>query len=87
MAVARHRQNHIERPAKAIVEAANKGRDAREEREQLVAAAEQGDIATAFLSLERIARRGRGSICHLAAISRSAHCSPYRTHLGIRITL
>jgi hypothetical protein len=55
MAVARHRQNHIERPAKAIVAAANKGKDVREEREQLVAAAEQGDIAAAFLSLERIA--------------------------------
>jgi hypothetical protein len=55
MAVARHRQNHIERPAKAIVAAANKGRDTREEREQLVAAAEQGDVAAAFLSLERIA--------------------------------
>jgi len=53
--VARHRQNHIERPAKAIVAAANKGRDTREEREQLVAAAEQGDVAAAFLSLERIA--------------------------------
>jgi hypothetical protein len=55
MAVARHRQNHIERPAKAIVAAANKGRDTRDEREQLVAAAEHGDVAAAFLSLERIA--------------------------------
>jgi hypothetical protein len=34
MAVARHRQN---RPLKAIVETANKGRDTREKREQLVA--------------------------------------------------
>jgi hypothetical protein len=55
MAVARHRQNHIERPAKAIVAAANKGKDVRDEREQLVAAAEAGDVAAAFLSLERIA--------------------------------
>jgi hypothetical protein len=55
MAVARHRQNHIERPAKAIVQAANKGKDAREEREHVVAAAEAGDVAAAFLSLERIA--------------------------------
>jgi hypothetical protein len=55
MAVARHRQNHIERPAKAIVRAANKGKDVRDEREQLVAAAEAGDVAAAFLSLERIA--------------------------------
>jgi hypothetical protein len=55
MAVARHRQNHIERPAKAIVAAANKGKDVRDEREQLIAAAEGGDVAAAFLSLERIA--------------------------------
>jgi hypothetical protein len=47
--------NHIERPAKAIVAAANKGRDTRDEREQLVAAAETGDVAAAFLSLEKIA--------------------------------
>src|SRR5262249_54563182 len=40
---------------KAILAAANKGRDTREEREQLVSAAEQGDVAAAFLSLERIA--------------------------------
>lgn len=53
--VARHRQNHIERPAKAIVAAANRGRDVRDERDQLVAAAEAGDVAAAFLSLERIA--------------------------------
>jgi hypothetical protein len=55
MAVSRHRQNHIERPAKAIVAAANKGKDVRDEREQIVAAAEAGDVAAAFLSLERIA--------------------------------
>lgn len=55
MAVARHRQNHIERPAKAIVAAANKGKDLRDERDQLVAAAQGGDVAAAFLSLERIA--------------------------------
>jgi hypothetical protein len=55
MAVARHRQNHIERPVKAIVAAANKGKDVRDERDELVAAAEAGDIAAAFLSLERIA--------------------------------
>src|SRR4029077_1957760 len=55
MAVARHRQNHIERPAKAIVAAANKGKDVRDERQQLLAADEAGDVAAAFLSLERIA--------------------------------
>jgi hypothetical protein len=55
MAVARHRQNHIERPAKAIVAAANKGKDVRDEREQLVAAAEAGDTAATFLALNQIA--------------------------------
>jgi hypothetical protein len=34
MAVACHRQNHIEKPAKAIITAANKGKDARSERER-----------------------------------------------------
>jgi hypothetical protein len=52
MAVARHR--HIERPARAIVAAANKGRDVRDEREQIVAAAESGDTAAAFLALNQI---------------------------------
>src|SRR5947207_15973512 len=56
MAVARHRQNHIEKPAKAIVTAANKGKDVRDEREQLVAAAEAGDVAAAFLGISEIAR-------------------------------
>lgn len=55
MAVARHRQNHIERPARAVLAAVNKGRDARQEREQLVAAAESGDSAAAFLALNQIA--------------------------------
>jgi len=45
MVVARHSQNHIEKPAKAIITAANKGKDARSEREQLVVATEQGDMA------------------------------------------
>jgi hypothetical protein len=56
MAVARHRQNHIERPAKAIVAAANKGKDVRDEREQIVAAAEAGDVAAAFLGIAEIAK-------------------------------
>ena len=55
MAVARHRQNHIERPARAVLAAVNKGRDARQDREQLVAAAESGDTAAAFLALNHIA--------------------------------
>jgi hypothetical protein len=54
MAAARHR-HHIEKFAKAIVAAANKGKDARDERNQLVAAAESGDNAAAFLALNQIA--------------------------------
>jgi hypothetical protein len=54
MAAARHR-HHIEKTAKAIVAAANKGKDVRDEREQLVAAAEAGDTAAAFLALNQIA--------------------------------
>jgi hypothetical protein len=38
-----------------MMEAANKGKDVRDEREQAIAAAEGGDIAVVFLSLERIA--------------------------------
>jgi hypothetical protein len=55
LAVARHRQNHIERPARAVLAAVNKGRYARQERDQLVAAAESGDTAAAFLALNQIA--------------------------------
>jgi hypothetical protein len=55
MAVARHRQNHIERPARAVLAAVNKGRDVRQEREDLVATAESGDTAAAFLALSQIA--------------------------------
>jgi hypothetical protein len=55
MLLSRHRRFHVLAPAAAIAEAAGKGRANVQEREQLVAAVEQGDIATAFLSLERIA--------------------------------
>jgi hypothetical protein len=40
---------------KAIVAAANKGKNLRDERDQLIAAAETGGVTAAFLSLERIA--------------------------------
>jgi hypothetical protein len=55
MLVSRHRRFHVEAPARAIVEAAGKGRANVQEREQAIAAAEAGDFASAFLSLERIA--------------------------------
>src|SRR5215469_17115005 len=55
MLVSRHRRFHVEAPAKAIAEAASKGRANVDQRQELVAAAEAGDVAAAFLSLERIA--------------------------------
>ena len=53
MAVLRHRQNHIEAPAKALADAAAKGREVAAQRAQLIAAAEAGD-PTAFLALSAI---------------------------------
>lgn len=55
MVVSRHRRSHVEAPAKKIAEAANKGRAIVEQREQLVAAAEAGDAAAAFIGLSQIA--------------------------------
>jgi hypothetical protein len=54
MTVSRHRRNHVEAPAKAIAEAANKGRAVVEQREALVAAAETGDATAAFIGLASI---------------------------------
>ena len=53
MAVARHRLNHVVTPAKALAKAAAKGRDAVEQRAQVMAAAEAGDPA-AFVALASI---------------------------------
>lgn len=53
-AVRRHRINHVTRPAQALVEASNKGMAVRAEREQLVAAAEGGDTAAAYIGLNAI---------------------------------
>jgi hypothetical protein len=53
MAVSRHRRNHVEAPAKAIAQAAAKGRDVVEQRAQTLAAAEAGDPA-AFVALASI---------------------------------
>jgi hypothetical protein len=53
MAVNRHRVNHVVAPAKALVEAAGKGADAREKRAEIMAAAEAGDPA-AFVALADI---------------------------------
>jgi hypothetical protein len=43
MAVSRHRRNHIEKPAKAIAAAANKGRDLADRPREVIVAAEAGD--------------------------------------------
>ena len=53
MAVSRHRHNHVMAPAKALVEAAGKGREAADQRAQVMAAAEAGDPA-AFVALAGI---------------------------------
>jgi hypothetical protein len=55
MVVQRHRTRHVEAPARAVAEAASKGRQAVTRREGLVAAAEAGDLAAAFIGLEEIA--------------------------------
>ena len=54
MTVSRHRRNHIEAPAKALVEAANKGRSVVEDREQTLAAVAAGDEVAAFVGLAGI---------------------------------
>jgi predicted transcriptional regulator len=56
MLVSRHRRYHIEAPARIIAEAAGKGRANVEQREQTVAAAESGDVAAAFLSLNQLVK-------------------------------
>ena len=53
MAVSRHRHNHVMAPAKALAEAAGKGRDAADQRSQVMAAAQAGDPA-AFVALAGI---------------------------------
>jgi hypothetical protein len=53
MAVSRHRRLHVVAPAKALADAAGKGRDAIEERAQVLAAAEAGD-PSAFVTLAAI---------------------------------
>src|SRR5438045_8183662 len=52
-AAQRHRSLHVVKPAKALVEAAGKGQDAREQRAQVLAAAEAGD-PLAFVALTQI---------------------------------
>src|SRR5580700_550614 len=53
MAVSRHRRAHIVAPAKALADAAGKGRDAIEQRAQVLAAAEAGD-PSAWVALHEI---------------------------------
>jgi hypothetical protein len=55
MSVARHRQNHVARPAQAFARAAARTHEIRVQRERAIQAAETGDLAAAFLSIERIA--------------------------------
>ena len=53
VSVGRHRRNHVVAPAKAIAEAAGKGRDMIEQRAKTLAAAEAGD-PLAFVALANI---------------------------------
>jgi hypothetical protein len=53
MAVSRHRRAHVVAPARALVEAAGKGRDASDKRAEIMAAAEAGD-PSAFVALAGI---------------------------------
>lgn len=59
MAAARHRRNHVELPTRALVAAAAKGRDAREQRKKAMAAAQTGD-PLAFVELSQIVADLRG---------------------------
>ncbi|HEY3909923.1 MAG TPA: hypothetical protein VGM07_08540 [Stellaceae bacterium] len=54
VSVNRHRRTHVEAPARAVALAAAKGRDVREKRQELVAAAEAGDQVAAFIGLAGI---------------------------------
>ena len=53
MAVLRHRRAHVVAPARALAEAADKGREVAEQRAQVLAAAEAGD-PSAFVALANI---------------------------------
>src|SRR5687768_3942023 len=53
MAVNRHRHAHVMAPARALAEAAGKGQEVREQRAELMAAAEAGD-PSAFVALAGI---------------------------------
>lgn len=51
MAVMRHRKAHIEEPARVLVAAASKGRDAAEQRADVIAAAQRGDLTDPMVYL------------------------------------
>jgi hypothetical protein len=53
MSVSRHRREHVVAPAKALADAAGKGREVAEQRAQVLAAAEAGD-PSAFVALSGI---------------------------------
>lgn len=59
--VGRHRRFHVLAPAVAIADAASKGRANVDQRQELIAAAEAGDTAAAFLALTRSPAISAGS--------------------------
>ena len=69
----RHRINHIETPAKAVLQAANRCRDTRAERDRIFAAAAAGNLApTTYLSLENLTETVRRIESRLERLAQSA---------------
>jgi hypothetical protein len=98
VSVGRHRREHVVRPMQAAARALDKGRGAREQRQQLVARAEEGDPTTIFAlsaiaaDLTRIARRldasaeeaaaGRQHTAHASLASQLLRQAEIRARIG-----
>jgi hypothetical protein len=65
--------NHVEREVRAVLQAANRTRDIRAERDRIIAAAEAGDVnAASWLSIKRIAEAVRRVEMRLERVSQAA---------------
>ena len=78
VSVHRHRVNHVERPAQALVEASNKGMAVRAERETLLAGAEAGDAVKSFIGLTAIVSTLKGVGDRLERVADAAEASGQR---------
>jgi hypothetical protein len=74
MSINRHRRLHLEAPAKALVEASNRGKDIRAAREKMVKAAEAGD-PMAFFSVGELAADLKSTRDQLARVADNAEQS------------